>query len=158
MNYSKEKQLLNNVQAYNQLVKALKNIHKALNEYRANNDIKYKVDGTFYEKNDKEITAIIEKYRTYRQRFTWTCRKSFILSADTHYQVAESGCCYLDLYIDLNKPFTHKTVRLNQVQAKIKKLCTLVNKKKEIENKIAREKQGFSSFGLVQDASKRGWV
>jgi hypothetical protein len=91
----------NRIEAQNQLATFINKVVPLLQSYLLTSGFKIKVSGQFYEKNDKEIRAILDTclQSSSRLRAYIECSYGNIkLNADINYSTGDHGCAYIKEY------------------------------------------------------------
>lgn len=129
---------INFVKAKNTLNNAMNELIPLIEDYFANNEIKYTNNGQFYKKNQEQIDAILKPFRNIPCLRVWVKHSynSTIIEADINYQVSEYGCQYIKDYHFINSTFEpRKNITAKQVENAKKQLNKLDDKIRDLESK-----------------------
>jgi hypothetical protein len=94
----------NKATAINELHVFINKLIPALTAYVENNSVRFKNDGTFFEKNRREVREIVDAIKPVKVR----CHVShsehigYYVEADTNYKVSEFGCSYAHKWQSFN--------------------------------------------------------
>lgn len=136
----------NKVNAVNELHAHINKIVPELLNYIASNTVKFKNDGSMFEKNRAAIRAIIDTNRPKKIRCFIEHNKhsGYSLKFDTNYQVGEWSCAYFDGWVSLSnfEPLKTDYTESDFINAQ-KEYDSLDDQVRVLKSKMARIKSEF---------------
>jgi len=138
----------NFVNATNSINDAMNKIIPLVNDYFSNNEIKFKADFTPYEKNYKQLQAIIAPFQEVNKVMIYFsfCKYSKMIKFKTSYKVQEFSCAYIENHYYIGTDWQERQsitieqvkqaqINLEAIDAKIRELESEKSKLKRFLNK-----------------------